>query len=225
MNATTFNRLHGLRQENDAAGFALDEMRPRFDRLANRHENGTAPRAVSAFQLFQTPPDLAARLVSALGTIPDGGRILEPSAGLGRILDALQCSGGVSPSSGGHRPPLQITAVEMAANIAGELFRQDRPGVKLVQRDFLACTVAELGQFDDVAMNPPFHLRADVRHILHARQFLKPGGRLAALCFDTPHRAKALRHLCATWEPIPAGTFGKEGTSVPTVLLTMEASA
>jgi SAM-dependent methyltransferase len=219
MNAQTFNRLHGLRLENDAAGFALDELRPRFERLAGRHENGTAPRAVSAFQLFQTPPDLAARLVAALELQP-GQTVLEPSAGLGRILDAL-------PKG------CNVVAVEMAANIAGELFQQNRPDVKLIQRDFLTCSPDDpafnsgpgASRFDAVAMNPPFHLRADVRHILHARQFLKPGGRLAALCFDTPHRAKALRHLCATWEHIPAGTFGKEGTSVPTVLLTMEASA
>lgn len=134
--------------------------------------------------------------------------MLEPSAGLGRILDVLPTG-------------CEVFAVEVAAPCAGELFRQDRPGVRIMQRDFLACAVAELGTFDAVAMNPPFHMRADIRHILHARQFLKPGGKLAALCFDTPSRSKALRHLCASWEPLPAGAFGKEGTSVATVLLTI----
>lgn len=209
MNANTFNRLHALRMENDAARFAQMDMKPRFDRLANRHENGTAPRAVSAFQLFQTPPDLAARLVAA-AEIKPGWRVLEPSAGLGRILDALKpCQCG------------EIVAVEMAANIAGELFNQDRDGVRIMQRDFLKVQPDVGNLFDAVVMNPPFHLRADIAHILHAVKFLKPGGALAALCFDTPHRAAALKPLAATWEPIPAGTFGKEGTSVPTVLLTI----
>lgn len=208
MKPATFNRLHALRMENDAAGFALAELRPRFDRLAGRHENGSAPRAVSAFQLFQTPPTIAARLVAALGDIPPGARILEPSAGLGRILDALP-------------PSAAVVAVEIAPQCAGELFQQDRPGVTLKQCDFLALTPESLGAFDFVAMNPPFHLRADIRHIRHARQFLKPGGRLAALCFDTPSRAAALRDQCDSWEPLPAGAFGKEGTQVPTVLLTM----
>ena len=90
--------------------------------------------------------------------------------------------------------------------------------MRILQRDFLTCTAAELGTFDAVAMNPPFHLRADVRHILHALEFLKPGGHLAALCLDTHHRATALRPLAATWEPVPAGVFGKEGTSVSTIL-------
>jgi len=209
MNPETFHRLHALRMDNDAAGFAMDEMRPRFDRIANRHTNGTAPRAVSAFQLFQTPPQLAALLVAALVLQP-GARVLEPSAGLGRILDALTSA-----------QPAEVVAVEMAANLAGELYQQARPGVRLLQRDFLTVTPAELGAFDAVAMNPPFHIRADVRHILHARRFLKPGGRLAALCLNTHHRADALREHCTTWQELPAGTFGKEGTRVSTVLLTM----
>jgi SAM-dependent methyltransferase len=210
MNRPTFNRLHALRMENDEARYRQQDMAPRFATLAGRHENGTAPRAVSAFQLFQTPAPLAVRLVAALN-LNRSCRVLEPSAGLGRILDAIAKTGA-----------WDVTAVEVAPECAAELYRQQRPEVRLLQRDFLACTVAELGRFDAVAMNPPFHMRADIRHILHARTFLKPGGKLAALCFDTPTRAKALRHLCATWEPVEAGAFGKEGTSVATVLLTME---
>lgn len=209
MNASTFNRLHSLRMENDAAKFAQAEMRPRFDRLAHRHENGSAPRAVSAFQLFQTPPEIAARLVAALGSLPSLARILEPSAGLGRILDAMPRQ-------------WETVAVEVAPQCARELYEANRINVRIVQRDFLTVTPAELGLFDAVAMNPPFHLRADIRHILHARQFLKPGGTLAALCFDTPSRAQALRPLAATWETLPPGTFAKEGTHVGAVLLTMK---
>lgn len=82
MNGETFNRLHSLRMENDAAGFAFDELRPRFERMASRHENGSAPRAVSAYQLFQTPKALAERMALML-PIHSGSRVLEPSAGLG----------------------------------------------------------------------------------------------------------------------------------------------
>lgn len=216
MNADTFNRLHALRMENDAARFAQMDMKPRFDRLAGRHENGTAPRAVSAFQLFQTPPEIAARLVSAVGNLA-GLRVLEPSAGLGRILDAI--------ANAGNRPA-SVVAVEMAPNLAAELYRQDRAGVVLMQGDFLERTRGELGEFDAVIMNPPFHLRADIKHILHAREFLKPGGTLAAICMDTPHRETALRPLVdasgGIWETLPAGTFRAEGTQVGTILLTLK---
>jgi predicted RNA methylase len=208
-----FERLRDLQVETVLAGSVMDEMRPRLERLADRHTNGTAPRAFSAFQLFQTPAEIAGRLVAALG-LKLGARVLEPSAGLGRILDALK-----------HHQPAEVLAVEMTASCAGELFTQDRPGVVIKQRDFLSVGVEELGLFDAVAMNPPFHMRADIRHILHARQFLKPGGRLAALCLDTAHREKALRHLSNTWEKLPPETFAKEGTRVSTVLLTIQASS
>ena len=39
-------------------------------------------------------------------------------------------------------------------------------------------------------LNPPFHLRADIRHVLHAMQFLKPGGKLAA-----PRRLPGLKQI------------------------------
>ncbi len=198
-----FNRLHALRMENDAKGFEMDEMRPRFERLANRHENGASPRAVSAYQLFQTPKDLAARLVALLGAPV---RALEPSAGLGRLLDALTC---------------ETVAIESAPQLCAELFRQERPNVRLMQRDFLTVQPSETGLFDSVAMNPPFHMRSDIAHIEHALTFLAPGGTLAALCLDTQHREKAFRHRSATWEKIPAGEFKTEGTNVACVLLSI----
>jgi SAM-dependent methyltransferase len=201
-----FDRLRGLQIDSVLAGATLDALRPRFNTLRDRRDNGTAPRAVSAFQLFQTPPELAARLVALLDLAP-GARVLEPSAGLGRLLDAL------APCQ-----PSEIVAVESAPQIAAELFRQDRPSVRLVQRDFLTVDPATLGTFDAVAMNPPFHLRADIRHTLHARRFLRPGGKLAGLCMAGPHRERDLRPLCSYWEPIPAGAFRAEGTGVPTIL-------
>lgn len=211
---TALDRLRGLQIDTILAGADMDAQRGRFDRLRNRHENGAAPVAVSAFQLFQTPPDLAARLVALLDLAP-GANVLEPSAGLGRILDAL------APCQ-----PAEVVAVETAPQLCAQLFKQDRAGVRLVQRDFLTCTPSTfgtadevgLGQFDAVAMNPPFHMRDDIRHTLHALTFLRPGGRLAGLCLDTHHRAAALRARCAVWQPIPAGAFRSEGTNVPTIL-------
>lgn len=195
------SRLHESRED-------LAQHRERFQRIANRHENGTAPRAVVAHQLFQTPPALAARLASMLGNIK-GLSVLEPSAGLGRLLDAL------APYE-----PGEVVAVDQSPQCVTELHK--RRDLKEVHHgDFLTFKPETLGLFDVVAMNPPFTMRSDIRHILHAREFLFPGGTLAALCMDTTQREDKLRHLCATWEKIPAGTFRSEGTEVPTVLLTM----
>lgn len=117
--------------------------------------------------------------------------------------------------------PGEAGAVEMAAECARELFTQERAGVKLMQRDFLTIAPDEIGLFDAVIMNPPFTMRSDIRHVLRALQFLRPNGTLTALVMDTSHREKALRHLSATWEKIPAGAFKTEGTNVPTVMLSI----
>lgn len=204
-------RLRALRAANDAAGFEMAEARPRFVALASRHEDGTAPRAVTAHQLFQTPPEIAALMVQMLN--PEAGaRVLEPSAGLGRLLDAL------APFA-----PSEIVAVEIAPDCAHELRQQARPGVTILQRDFLTVLPDEIGHFDAVVMNPPFTMRSDIRHIRHALDFLKPGGRMAALCLDTHRRESALRHDAIEWMKLPAGAFKAEGTNVPAILATFSA--
>ena len=210
MKSETFHRLHNLRMENDAAGFAMEEMKPRFQQIADRHENGTAPRAVTAFQLFQTPELIAQKLVELLDCEP-GATVLEPSAGLGRLLDALK------PTQ-----PQKVVAIEKDKNLSRELFNQNRENVTLLQRDFLTVDQTETGLFDSVIMNPPFHIRADIKHINHALNFVKPGGRLAGICLDTDHREKAFQHIASHWEKMPSGTFKNEGTNVPTVLFLIE---
>ncbi len=205
-----FYRLHSLRMENDAAGFAMAEMRPRFQSLAQRHGNGTAPRAVVAYQLFQTPPQIAAQLAQMLNLAP-GARVLEPSAGLGRLLDAVKAY-----------EPGEVVAVENAPQCAAELFKQDRDRVTIKQRDFLTLTPEDIETFDAVIMNPPFHLRADIRHIFHARSFLKPGGTLAALCMNTRHREEQLKPIAATWQELPDKAFKAEGTNISACILTIQ---
>lgn len=197
-----FHRLHALRMENDAAGYTMEEMRPRFERIAARHENGTAPRAVAAYQLFQTPAEIANRMVEAL---KPGARVLEPSAGLGRLLDAIA-----------RKEPRETVAVEKDVNLCRELFLQNRNGVRILQRDFLTVTREELGQFDFIVMNPPFHMRSDIQHIEHALRFLAPGGTLVAVCLDGYQRRQKLNPT--EWIPLPAGCFKAEGTNVATAI-------
>jgi len=78
-------------------------------------------------------------------------------------------------------------------------------------------------------MNPPFINGSDIKHIEHALKFLKPGGRLVAICADGPRQNATLKPIAEDsggfWEPLPAGTFKDQGTNVNTVLLTIEAPA
>lgn len=196
--------------ENDAVKFQMDEMRPRFERIANRKENGLGPRAVTAFQLFQTPEPIARRMADLIPL--EASTVLEPSAGLGRIYKAVK-EALFSP---------RITLVEKNPDCAGELYRliENDERANLKQGDFLDLEPVE--SFDAVVMNPPFHMRSDIRHIEHALKFLKPGGTLIGICMNTRHREEALMSRASHWEELEPGTFKEEGTRIDTVLLTIE---
>lgn len=199
---SAFHRLHALRMANDEKRAVMDAMAPRFERLRDRHTNGTAPRTIAVYQLFQTPPALAARMVELAEPRP-GLEWLEPSAGLGRLLRPILAT-----------DPASVTASEVNTDLAGELFREF-PQVSLWQGDFLERKPAPV--FDRVVMNPPFHLRSDLAHIRHALRFLRPCGVLVGLCLSGARRDE-LRPLADAWENIPAGTFRAEGTNVETIL-------
>lgn len=201
------SRLQALRAHSAETSETLSTYRSRLSTLTDRHANGTAPQAVSAFNLFQTPPQIAARLLHMLKP-QSGESLLEPSAGLGRLLSEAEPYG------------LALTAIEFAPQCSRCLsFRF--PNATHLQRDFLTVSPSETGLFDMVAMNPPFHMRADIDHVFHALSFLKPGGRLAAICMDTPHRQEAFRGRGFQWHSLPANAFAKEGTKVSTAIITV----
>lgn len=197
------SRLHAARMRNTESGYRMDDMRPRFDTLRDRHTNGVAPLAVAAHQLFQTPASLAARMVALADPRP-GLSWLEPSAGLGRILAPIMAT-----------DPGSVTACEINPELSGELFRTF-PSVTLWQGDFLARETGE--QFARIVLNPPFTRQSDLLHVAHARRFLAPGGVLVGLCLAGRIREDALRSDCDHWEEIPAGAFRAEGTGVATIL-------
>ena len=62
LQSATRARLAGAQERNELARERMDYQAPRFARLKGRHENGSAPMAISSFNLFPTPPDLARTL-------------------------------------------------------------------------------------------------------------------------------------------------------------------
>lgn len=201
-------RLRHLLEVTEAAAEEMATERPRFQALARED---AAPRVVSAWNLFQTPEPLAARVVEMLGPI---GRTLEPSAGLGRIYHALRQ---VSPEAA-------ITLVEQSPECCAELYRttEGDQHAELVQGDFLALDASRLGLFDSIAMNPPFKMGTDVRHIRHAMTLLAPGGRLVSLCANGPKQRAALQGIAAEWIALPADSFKSEGTRVESAIFVHE---
>jgi hypothetical protein len=181
-------------------------------------------------QLFPTPPALARRMASLVGPTMGGMRVLEPSAGTGNLVRAIMDS-----ATGADN--VRIVAVEIAAPCILKLWEQRQCTVgateatyNIKQGDFLQYhpndrtnpSLWGLGYFHAILMNPPFDHGVDIDHIKHALQFLKPGGKLVAICANGSRQQKELKPLASTWEELPDDTFAASGTHVRTVLLTID---
>lgn len=152
-------------------------------------------------QLFATPSKVAEHVV-LLACIEPGHSVLEPSAGTGALLRAIKA----------EHPEAVVTCIEQDARLAEAI------GADCA--DFLA--VSPTGTFDRVVMNPPFERGADIEHIKHAIGFLKPGGRLVAICANGPRQQRELKPLATEWRDLPAGSFKSEGTNVNAAIVVID---
>lgn len=179
------------------------------------------PTRISAPQLFPTPIDIAQRVVE-LADIKPGHRVLEPSAGTGRLLDPMfnADATGALFDPDNSRPVGLLVAVEINPQLA-KLLRTQYACASVINQDFLTCN-GDLGTFDRVVMNPPFKDGSDIRHINHAYMMLKPGGRLVAVCAAGPRQYKAFHDIATEWIDLPADSFKDEGTSVNTAIIVLE---
>ncbi len=197
-----------LRQQKRAA-----EIRIAEDALRLRNVPG----------FFPTPAPLAGRMIEE-ARIPDTPAedfsVLEPSAGIGSIVDTLAAAG---------FPADRVECFE-ASQACGAVLTLK--GYRNAIEDFLSVEPAE--RFDRVLMNPPFEAQADIDHVRHAFQFLKPGGRLVAIMsegsFNTSTRRKCqefalwLTDKGGTSEPIrgafdSSAAFRTTGVSVRLVVI------
>ncbi|WP_201829659.1 methyltransferase [Microvirga zambiensis] len=170
------------------------------------------------FGQFDTPPSLAASVIER-ARIEHGMSVLEPSAGIGNLARAASSAGGV------------VGCYEIDPKRIASL-RADEDKFSVIQQaDFL--TVEPQVIYDRVVMNPPFAKQDDIRHVLHAYKFLRPGGLLVAIMaagiqFRTNQLTKTfLEHLQAnggTIEDLPPDAFRAAGANVRTVLVTIEAT-
>jgi len=191
-------------------------------------ETGKAVNLRTKLQSFYTPPSLAEQVVDQVGPLLVNAKVLEPSIGEGALIVALarKC------------PQIQVTAYDIdhvaAEKAAGHLdvCIAPRDGNRYViqVQDFL--TVGPGPMFDAVVMNPPFTGGADIKHVTHAWQFVRPGGVLVSVMWPgwrtAPTKAaKAFRELLAQYDAdikdVEPGTF--EHTDVATVIVVMRRPA
>jgi predicted RNA methylase len=173
--------------------------------------------APKEYGVYFTPEELADYVVRKAG-VRSGDRVLEPSAGHGSLAMAVA----------------KVTAV---ANIHCYELLEDNvkvladKGLTVKQGNFLTFQPKPL--YDQVVMNPPFRVegqpQADIDHVLHALEFLKPSGKLTAIMaggvlFRENKKTVAFRELVqanGSIEKLPDGSFQESGTGVNTVLVTM----
>ena len=173
---------------------------------------GEATSAKQQFGYFPTPTPIVEQLID-LARIEPGMRVLEPSAGRGAIALAAARAGAV------------VDCVEIQPEHANALTAHREPNVTVLVEDFL--TTQPQPAYDRVVMNPPFAKGADIAHVKHAWNALKPGGRLVAVMsagvtFRQTQSAVAFRSrleaLGGELLPLPEGAFKESGTGVNTVI-------
>jgi phospholipid N-methyltransferase len=195
------------------------------DRLREALGAGKVVDEKKTFQFFATPKQLAARMAS-LADIKADDNVLEPSAGDGAIVRAIQEASRINT----------VFTVEMNPRMAqelrllGEASRQSgRGNVVVNEEDFLKFRGFF---FDKIVMNPPFTNNQDIEHVRHAYDLLEVGGTVVAITskswtFGSQKKQLAFKAWyealvedgLATMEELPEGTFKESGTDIGTLLL------
>jgi hypothetical protein len=169
------------------------------------------------FGYFPTPAAVVERLMR-IAQLEPGMKVLEPEAGTGAIaIPAAQIVGFDL-----------VTPVELLPANARKL---REAGFSFVnQCDFLTLDPAPI--FSRVLMNPPFSGMADVAHVMHATQFLRPDGELVAIMSPSwatngANKAAAFRDFVAECdgevEDVERGAFRESGTEIATKIVTLKA--
>jgi predicted RNA methylase len=175
-----------------------------FDQFEQQLRTGI--QTVTSETLYPTPPDLARRMVELAG-VEAGECVLEPSAGTGNIVQAVR-----------DAVDTEVLAYEVNTDLCRVLRQRFEPYACAVrQADFLTVTDFQ-GQYPVVLMNPPFNGGQDIKHIEHALTFLRPGGRLVAICANGPRQRAAFINRAEHWEDLTDGTFKEAGTNVRTAM-------
>lgn len=168
-----------------------------------------ASTAVSAdLAYYPTPAKVARELLRDIYPHEDL-RILEPSCGCGRILDAAREAYPSATLRGIEVDPGRVAEARMKGHIVQAANFLDVPPDP---------------SFDVVLMNPPFCGQHWRKHLDHAKRFLRNRERsrgvvhciLPATAWYDGHLTKA----DGRWSDLPVASFAESGTNVPTGIFT-----
>lgn len=189
-----------LRDVNKAlAEYYGDVLPDCSDEKPTQQRPGTA--VAKDLQYYPTPAAVVERVLRDVYIRP-GDRVLEPSCGCGRFLDALRATGA------------DVVGIEVDPGRAAEARAK---GHRVLLANFLESVPT--GDYDHVVMNPPFLGKWYMKHLLHAFKFLKEGGQLISIL---PCTAKYDHGLIdkefpkGRWYDLPVGSFSESGTNINT---------
>lgn len=183
--------------------------------LLSQIANGEKRNLKKEYQFFETPDHLADWLVE-LAEIKPTDIVLEPSAGRGAIVKAIQR----------QLPAIDVFGYESMEINQSFLIKLDH--FKLLGFDFLSeCDTS----FDVIIANPPFSKNQDIDHVMHMFRHLKSGGRLISII--SPHFLHAsgkketafktwLEEVKADIYKVDAGTFKESGTMIESRIIVVQ---
>ena len=177
--------------------------------------NGEKRNLKKEFQFFATPAKLADHMVY-LADLSQHDTILEPSAGQGAIIKAINRACDVTPDC------YELMEVNRAVlSKSGLRFN-------LIGDDFFKHTGTH---YTKIIANPPFTKNQDIDHIMEMYNILKRGGRLVSIASEswaTGSQKKQiefrtwLENVGAEVTDIEKGTFKESGTMVGAKLITID---
>lgn len=162
---------------------------------------------------FYTTPERVVETLLDAADISSGESVLEPSAGLGNIAQAIKESS----------PGADLTVNEYDPSRA--TFLKKKGFSKVENEDFLEMQ----GGYDKIVMNPPFSMEKE--HVRKAYEMLKPGGRLVSVMSSGPffRSFKADKDFRDWFDSLGGektdleqGAFKESGTGVNTVMVVLD---
>jgi hypothetical protein len=207
-NGHLFFEPDALRDVNRALAEFYGDVLPDTTDAEPKKAPGTA--VSKDLQYYPTPVDVVRSIVDDLYGL-EGKRVLEPSCGCGRFMDALR------------KAKAKPYGVEVDPRRAAEAKAK---GHAVLVKNFLE--TEPTGDFDLVVMNPPFYGKHYEKHVRHAFAFLKEGGKLVAILPATARYDHGLLDDLGTvasygqrWRDLPVGSFSESGTNINTTVLTI----
>lgn len=166
------------------------------------------------FQFFPTPKNIAEQMVY-YADIKEHETVLEPSAGQGSIIKAINADSNVIP----HFYELMDTNISVMLNessIKGQFVAKDY----LKENNGL--------QYDKIIANPPFSKNQDIDHIEQMYTNCKVGGMIVTLCskhwtFSKNKKETRFRNFIESLNheliDVEEGEFKESGTNISMLML------